>query len=153
MINIKKIAVFSILILLTSCGYTPLLNSNNSDFYIGNLTLNGDRQINNYISTNLKKYKNKKENAKIYDIEITSEYIKNITNKDNSGNPKNYNITTKVNIKILSDGAAEKIRDLKRSFSFSAQNKKITENQIESDNKKNLSKLLAQDIIFLLRNQ
>ena len=72
---------------------------------------------------------NKKENAKIYDIEITSEYIKNITNKDNSGNPKNYNITTKVNIKILSDGEAEKIRDLKRSFSFSAQNKKITENK------------------------
>ena len=63
------------------------------------LNFEGDRKINNYISKNLKKYKNKKKMQKIMTLNNYFKYIKNITNKDNSGNPKNYNIkVTKVNI-------------------------------------------------------
>ena len=56
MTNFKKIFLLFFLILLTNCGYSPLLSTINDDFNINNLSFGGDRQINNYISSNLKKY-------------------------------------------------------------------------------------------------
>ena len=82
--NFKKILVLSCLIFLTNCGYTPLLNSEKTNFYINNLSFEGDRKINNYILTNLKKYKNPNKNAKSFDISVTSEYSKTVPNRDNN---------------------------------------------------------------------
>ena len=46
-----------------------------------------------------------------------------------------------------------KSQTFERSASFSAQDKKIDEKELENKYKKDLSNLLGQDIIFLLRNQ
>ena len=50
MIFLKKTTLLLFLLLVYGCGYSPLLNSVENDFYIKNLTFKGDRQINNYIS-------------------------------------------------------------------------------------------------------
>ena len=153
MINFKKIFLLYFLIILTSCGYTPLLNTVNNDFSINSLTLTGDRQINNFISANLKKYQNKNENSKNYKLDIISEYQKNVTNRDDSGNPKNYSIKTKILVNLFLNNENIKSQTFERSASFSAQDKKIDEKELENKYKKDLSNLLGQDIIFLLRNQ
>ena len=94
-----------------------------------------------------------KENSKSYNINILSKYSKTITNKDDSGNPKNYNIKAKVEIKYFAKEENEKNETFERSINLSAQNKKITEKEMENKYKKDLSNLLSQDIVFLLKNQ
>jgi len=153
MINFRKISLFLGLILITNCGYTPLIDSKNNNFFLSNLTLEGDRQINNYITNGLKKFQEKRENAKKYNVEIISEYIKNISNKDDKGNPKNYTIKTVISVKLTSEEGNVIERAFERSTTLSAKDKKIEEKELENKYKKDLSNLLSQDIIFLLRNQ
>ena len=150
--NFKNIYFAFFFVLFTSCGYTPLINSVNNDFNIESIAFKGDRQINNYISRTLKKYQNKKDFEKNYKIEIQSEYQKNITNKDESGNPKNYSVKAMTSI-ILVNGDSEVTQNFERSLTFSALSKKIDENEIGKKYKKNISNLIAEDIIFFLRNQ
>ena len=153
MIIFRNISLLLFLILITNCGYTPLLDSKNNNFYLSNLTFEGDRQINNYILNNLKKFQEKKENAKKYNVKIISTYIKNISNKDDKGNPKNYTIKTVIAVKLTSGEGNEIERSFERSTTLSAKNKKIEEKEIENKYKKDLSILLSQDMIFLLRSQ
>ena len=117
------------------------------------MVFEGDRQVNNNILDNLKKYQHPKENSKSYNINILSKYSKTITNKDDSGNPKNYKIKAKIEIKYFAKEGNEKNETFERSINLSAQNKKITEKEMENKYKKDLSNLLSQDIVFLLKNQ
>ena len=104
-------------------------------------------------SRNLKKYQNFKKSQKKYDIKIISDYEKNIVNKDDSGNPKNYNIIVKANVRFVINDKDEVNKVFVRNTSLSANTKKISEKESELRNKKNLSNLISEDIIFFLMNQ
>tara|TARA_B100001540_G_C15639143_1_gene565771 strand:+ start:278 stop:742 length:465 start_codon:yes stop_codon:yes gene_type:complete len=149
----KNIIVIIFLLLLTSCGYTPILNSEKTNFYINDLNFEGERKINNYISKNLKKYQRIETTTKKYDIKIISYYEKKVVNKDDSGNPKNYNIKVTSNVNFVLNGKDQINKIFERNTSFSAQDKKISEKKLELRNKKNLSNLISEDIIFFLINQ
>ena len=149
----KNIIVIIFLLLLTSCGYTPILNSEKTNFYINDLNFEGERKINNYISKNLKKYQRIQTTTKKYDIKIISYYEKKVVNKDDSGNPKNYNIKVTSNVNFILNGKDQINKIFERNTSFSAQDKKISEKKLELRNKKNLSNLISEDIIFFLINQ
>ncbi len=151
--NFKKILILSCLIFLSNCGYTPLLNSEKTNFYINNLSFEGDRKINNYISTNLKKYKKPDENVKSFDIHVASEYIKTVTNRDDNKNPKNYNIKTKIIVKIISNDGIEKNKTFEKNIVMSTKTNKVTEKETENKYRRDLSNSLSRDIIFLLQNQ
>ena len=58
---IKKNLIILIFMFLNSCGFTPLY-TNNSDvnFSIEQVNYTGDRELNNFLKTNLNKYKNEK---------------------------------------------------------------------------------------------
>ena len=151
--NYKHIIIIIFLLLLTSCGYSPILNSEKTNFYINDLNFEGERKINNYISRNLKKYQKIETTAKKYDIKIISYYEKKVTNKDDAGNPKNYNIKVISNVNFVLNGEDQINKIFERSTSYSAQNKKISEKKLELRNKKNLSNLISKDIIFFIINQ
>tara|TARA_Y100000590_G_scaffold250639_1_gene281533 strand:- start:4557 stop:5018 length:462 start_codon:yes stop_codon:yes gene_type:complete len=140
-------------IFISSCGYSPLLNSEKNNFRIGVLNFEGDRQINNFIFSNLKKYQNSKNNLKKYNLKIASSYEKIITNKDENGNPKNYNLQIKLNVIIDIEGGAKLNKSFEKNASLSAKSKKMDEKQLEKKYKKNLSISLSEDIIFFLINQ
>ena len=63
--KIKNVLIIFGFILISSCGYTPLLNQEKINFYISDFIFEGDRQVNNYIENNLKNYKISKDNVKI----------------------------------------------------------------------------------------
>jgi len=151
--KIKNITIFIFITFVASCGYSPLLNSQKANFYISDLNFSGDRQVNNYISNNFKKYRNYKENAKSFKINIISSYEKTVVNKDDKGNPKNYYINIKTIIKVISSEGREINKSFERNTSLSAQDKKIDEKELEKKYKKNLSNLLGNDIVFFLINQ
>ena len=151
--NLKTIFAFFCIIILSNCGYAPLLDTKKINFYINDLNVSGDRQLVNLLTNKLEKFKNFNENAKEYNLDISNNYEKVMVNKDSSGNPKNYNvvITTNVNIILKNQTKIEKI--FVRKKSFEAQDRKIKEKEMEKKFKKDLAELIGEDIVFFLMSQ
>ena len=58
----KNIILISLILFLTSCGFTPMyVKNNNVNFSIEQVNFIGDRELNNFIKTNLYKYNNKEK--------------------------------------------------------------------------------------------
>ena len=140
---IKKNILHIILIFfLTSCGFTPIyLKNTNVNFSIEQVTYEGDRDLNNFLKTNLNHYKNKNSNNKI-NIEVNSVYKKIILSKDGTGEVTNYQLEAEViflikpsNKKIrmtekkIMDSMSDKLeedryeRTIKQNFASSISNK------------------------------
>tara|TARA_Y100001970_G_scaffold136572_1_gene168045 strand:- start:599 stop:1060 length:462 start_codon:yes stop_codon:yes gene_type:complete len=146
--------IFLLIYLFTiSCGYSPLKKGDNANFYIGDLKMQGDRSINNHISNYLKIYEKPRENSIRYDLVISTSYKKDITSKDDKGNPSNYNLSVDTNIQIiLTDGTLVK-KVINKNKSLSSKKRKIAEKETEKKYVKNLSKLISEDIVFLLMSR
>ena len=153
MINLKKNIFLLIFVFTIGCGFSPLLNSEKINFYISDLKLEGDREVNKYILQNLKKFKQPRDNSKKYNLIISSNYQKEIINKDDKGNPKNYNLNAKINVNIILNGENINNKTFERNILLSAKTKKITEIKLEKKYKENMSNLLSEDIVFFLINQ
>ena len=151
--HFKKIIILFLFIFTANCGYTPILNYEKFSFYIDEINFEGDRKINNYIDKNLKKYQTNKDAKNKYSLNLNSTFLKTILNKDKDGKPKNYNLEVKISVKIISDNDKIENKTLTRSILLETQDKKITEKELENKYKKDLSNLLAKDIIFLLSNK
>ena len=96
----KNIIVFSLIFFLSSCGFTPIYQKNTKvNFSIEQVSYTGDRELNNFLKTNLGKYKNKKADNKIY-IETTSVYKKIILSKNATGEVTNYQLEAEVKFLI-----------------------------------------------------
>ena len=101
MIKIKIIFI-SLIFLLANCGFSPIYVKNtNNNFSIENVIYNGDRELNNFLKTNLNQYKNEEANKKVY-IEAMSKYEKVILTKNTVGKVTNYKLTAKVTFLIKS---------------------------------------------------
>ena len=92
----KSIILISLIFFLTNCGFTPVyLKNTNVNFSIEQVDYTGDRELNNFLKTNLNQYKNKQINNKIY-IEANSNYKKIILSKDAVGGVTNYQLEAEV---------------------------------------------------------
>jgi len=92
----KKILYISLIFFLTSCGFSPVyLQKTNVNFSIEQVNFTGDRDLNNFLKTNLDRYKNKKANNKLY-IDTNSIYKKIILSKDGTGQVTNYQLEAEV---------------------------------------------------------
>ncbi len=151
--TLKIVFLFFTISILAGCGYSPLNSSANFNFYISDLKVDGDRQINNYISKNLKKYRSFKDNSKKIDLNINSKYRKDIVNKDSAGNAKNYKITISSNITFTLNGNEQVSKVFERYAAFSSKSKKIDEGELVIETKEKLSKLISEDIVFFIINQ
>jgi len=94
---IKKKIIFILLIFfLNNCGFAPIyFNDPNVNFSIEQVNFTGDRDLNNFLKTNLDKYKNKKANNKL-NIDANSIYKKIILSKDGTGQVTNYQLEAEV---------------------------------------------------------
>ncbi len=142
-----------IYLFIVSCGYSPLKNGNNTNFYIGDLSIEGNRSINKHILNYLKIYNQPRDNSIRYDLKISTNYKKIVKSKDNKGNPSNYNLNVESSIQIiLNDGNIIK-KVINKNKSLSSNKRKIAEKEAEKKYLKNMSKLISEDIIFLLMNR
>ena len=92
----KNIVILSLIIFLANCGFTPIyLKNKNVNFSIEQINYTGDRELNNFLKTNLNQYKNKDVNNKI-SIEAISEYNKIVLSKDGTGAVTNYELVAEV---------------------------------------------------------
>ena len=92
----KNVIILSLIFFLTNCGFTPIyLKNTNVNFSIEQINYTGDRELNNFLKTNLDQYKNKKIDNKFY-IEAKSTYKKIVLSKDVAGNVTDYQLEVEV---------------------------------------------------------
>ena len=92
----KSISLIFLIFFLTNCGFTPVYqNYTNINYSIEQVDYTGDRELNNFLKSNLNKYKNEKIDKKIF-IEINSIYKKNILTKDGTGKITSYELEAVV---------------------------------------------------------
>ena len=96
----KNIIFLVLIFFVSNCGFAPIYVKNtNVNFSIEQVTYKGDRELNNFLKTNLSQYKKKEADNKIF-IEATSVYKKNILSKDSTGEVTNYQLEAEVTFTI-----------------------------------------------------
>ena len=109
----KNILYISLIFFLTNCGFTPIyLKNTNVNFSIEQVTYEGDRDLNNFLKTNLNHYKNQNVDNKIT-IEVDSIYRKVILSKDGTGEVANYQLEAEVLFLIKPSNKKIKITEKK----------------------------------------
>ena len=92
----KKIIIFSLILFLANCGFSPVyLNNDKINFSIEQVNYVGDRELNNFLKTNLSRYKNINNNKKIF-IETNTKYEKIVLSKDVTGKATSYQLVAEV---------------------------------------------------------
>ena len=98
----KKIFLFTMLFFfLQHCGYSPIYS--NVDYFKFNfniIEIKGNEDMNNLVSSQIKKYSNNSE-AETYDLKIQTQYQKDILTKNKKGEATNFAIKTKIEFKIV----------------------------------------------------
>ena len=109
----KNILYISLIFFLTNCGFTPIyLKNTNVNFSIEQVNYEGDRDLNNFLKTNLNQYKNQNVDNKIT-IEVDSIYRKIILSKDGTGEVTNYQLEAEVLFLIKPSNKKIKITEKK----------------------------------------
>ena len=145
----KNIIIISIIFFLANCGFVPVyLNNPDANFSIEQVNYLGDRELNNFLKTNLDKYKNNKSNNKIF-IEARSDYRKIVLSKDGTGKVTNYQLEATVIFLIRPNNKEIKITEKKIMDSLTD---KFEEVRYERSMKQNfaisISKKLTSEIII-----
>ena len=142
----KNIIILSIIFFLANCGFSPIyLKNENRNFSIEIVIYTGDRDLNNFLKSNLKNYKNEESNNKFF-IEVKSEYKKVVLSKNAASEATNYQLEAKViflikpiNIEIsitekkIMDSMNDKFeearyeRTIKQNFAYSISDKLSSE--------------------------
>ena len=142
----KNIITLSLIFFLTNCGFTPIyLKNNNINFSIEQVEYTGDRDFNNFLKIDLDRYKDGKDDNKIF-LNVNSKYEKIILSKDNTGKITSYQLEIEVifivkptNKKIrisekkIVDSRDDKFEEaryektIKQSFAYSISSKLISE--------------------------
>ena len=92
----KNTLLIFLIFFLSSCGFSPIyLKNTNVNFSIEQVNYTGDRELNNFLKTNLDQYRDEKSNNKLY-IEANSIYEKIILSKNKAGEVTNYQLKAKV---------------------------------------------------------
>ena len=142
---IKKIIISLIIISFTAnCGFTPIYSSKgNNSISIEQLNFSGDRILNNYLRSNLNRYKNEASPKKMF-LEIETIYQKNVLSKDASGEINKYELVAEVIITIKSSN--QKIK-FKESKIMKNMNNKSDERTYENSTKQTFANIIASNLI------
>ena len=109
----KNLIILSLMFFIVNCGFTPIyLKNTDVNFSIEQINYTGDKELNNFLKTNLNQYKNKDVDNKIY-IEAKSEYNKIVLSKDGTGEVTNYELVAEVIFLIKSSNKKIKISEKK----------------------------------------
>jgi len=143
----KNILLIFLIFFLSSCGFSPIyLKNTNVNFSIEQVNYTGDRELNNFLKTNLDQYKNKKNNNKIY-IEANSVYEKTILIKNKAGEVTNYQLEVEVLFLIKPSNKKIKITEKKIMDSM---DDKFEETRYERSIKQNFASSISNKLSLKL---
>jgi len=140
----KHVLLISLIFFLAHCGFSPIyVNNTNINFSIENVSYKGDRDLNNFLKTNLDQYRDDKSDRKIL-IEATSEYEKIILTKNTASVVTNYKLIAKV--KFLIKSTNKKINITEEKI-ISSMDDKFEEARKERAIKENFARSISDKLI------
>ena len=140
----KYIVLTSLIFFLTNCGFSPIyIKNTNTNFSIKNVNYQGDRELNNFLKTNLNQYKDENSDRKIL-IEATSEYEKITLTKNAASEVTNYKLIAKVIFLIKSTNKKINITEEKI---ISSMDDKFEEARKERATKQNFARSISNKLI------
>ncbi len=140
----KHIVLISLIFFLTNCGFSPIyIKNTNTNFSIENINYKGDRDLNNFLKTNLNQYKDDNSDRKIL-IEATSEYQKIILTKNTASEVTNYKLVAKVTFLIKPNNKKINITEEKI---ISSMDDKFEEARKERATKQNFARSISNKLI------
>ena len=98
-ILIKFKSLLFILILLNSCGFSPIYINSNKNFIIKNIEITGDKIIKRKLLKQLSIYQKREEADTAINLIINASKKVSILTKDNKGNPKIYKVEVILKVK------------------------------------------------------
>ena len=94
--NKKTIFIILLFFLLQNCGYTPIYkNVKNLDYKLNIVNISGNNDINNLLTTYIQRYSNQSDNKNL-NLDIKTEYVKNVLSKNKEGKITNYLIKSRI---------------------------------------------------------
>ena len=134
---------------LLSCDYSPIYsNNNNYNFYIENISQEGNSEINSLIRSKLKKYQFVND-AKKVSINNVSTFEKKSQSKNKSGNTDQYLLNLEVKFLVKSSDN-EKNFILKEKFIMKNFTNEFDEKNYERTIKNNMTELIVNKLIIEL---
>ena len=154
MIKLKKIFIFFTLFLLfSSCGYTPIFSKKDVNFSIENIEFLGDRYVKEKINQALCSYKNKSGKTNQISLVITNSKNITIASKNSKGEAQTNKISVDVNAKIILAENNIVKKNYSKSSIYNVIDRKSEQKLIENKLIENLSGEIAQQIILeILKN-
>lgn len=147
---LKKIFFIILLLNLVShCEYKPVYSNQNKINYkiiINNVT--GDDEINNLVTTNLKKNSKDQSDQKI-NISFDTKYTKTVLAKNTTGAITDYQTNAITTFVVEKENNSEKFV-INEKFNFKKMTDKYEEKNYERKIKRNLAKTISQKLILRL---
>ena len=145
----KYIKFLVIFIFISGCGFSPIYKGMiNVDFGISLKDINGDRDLNNFLNSNLNKYL-KVNSDKIFDLSINSRYNKTVISKDVTGNATDYELSVTVYFDITSKNLNKKIV-LSEKVTTKKMDNNFDQETYERNTKKNFANSITNKLIIRL---
>ncbi len=146
---IKKITVLLIIIFFTaSCGFTPIYsNKNGNDISIEELSFTGDRKLNNFLKSNLNRYKNNDNASKKISLEVLTNYQKITLSKDLTGSINKYELIADVTFTIMPTNRKLVFNQKKLMENMS---NKTDEKDYENSTKQTFANIIVNELILKL---
>ena len=148
----KKTFLVLVILLLNSCGYTPIYSSKGSDFKVLSFQKNIDNTLTNYIENTVTEFSNEESNKNLNISFNFSEEISVIL-KDSKGDP------TRNRLKITIDLSLSDINEnlittkvFSESFEYNIDDNKFNLKQYEKNIKLSLVQQITQEILEFLAN-
>ena len=147
---LKKI-FFTIIILnlLSHCEYNPVFsNQNKVNYKIIVTSVTGDKEINNFIATMIKRNSEESSN-KILNVSFDTKYTKNILTKNAAGRITDYQVNVITKFTIQKENNSENF-SINEKFNFKKMTDMYEEKNYERTIRKNLANSISQKLILKL---
>ena len=147
---LKKFVLFTILVLLTSgCDYSPIhsIKTNNTEIKI--ISMSGDREINNYLSKELKK-KSKASSERV-DVIINTNFSKRILAKDTKSFATDYELQVIGNFELKKGDKSKSIK-ITEKFRYKNLNDNYEQKNYEKMIKLNLARIIISKLNLRINN-
>ena len=138
-----------IILMLGSCGYSPIYSNKNFNFDLSKITKKENNKLNSKIAKNLRIFSNKNNQNKIY-LEIDSKKKINTVAKDKKGNPSRYEMIITMIVDINYKGDKNTQKNFTSSFNYNTSANKFELSQYEKEIEETLINKIIEDCIIYL---
>lgn len=148
----KKIFTYLLLLLLSSCGYEAIYsqkNNINNNFFINELNLIGDRDINLKIKQKLNNY-TLIEKDKNFKLKVSSTSKKTIVAKNISGDSTIFKVTIIIDVEIIMKDNYTNNMQIVENFTYNNNLDKFDLKKYEREIKRNLAETATNNLISKL---